>query len=430
MKEENEEDAEFKQMSDLEAIKKAGMVLEIIGDASYHQKTGFITQHRISNWLKDAENAYRQYFAGDNAIPAVAAKPAQTTAATGAAAGKGTLKAVFNPEADYKDIFIVPKRTEAAEKIIRRIKRAAYHPISKSQEVLYNSLVENNMNVVMGAAATGKTDAAISAAIEKLASGQVDKIVITRPAVEAGENLGFLPGDMKDKLDPYLQPLFEVLTKRLCNGDIAEGKKLLNEMKAQGVIEIVPLAFMRGRTMTKTFVIVDEAQNASIGQLKAVMTRLGPESHMMINGDKSQSDLPQGISGLDIVAEAFENTEGFNIVCMDPKDAKARDPLVLKMIEVFEDLDLPDSTGGIFPNAQPGAQTAQPAADNSLSSVFMSHAMPMLINDFKEAGYTTGEIVKIGLEIQEMESRKMGAIEIIDTLETKIEQRRSQQPKP
>lgn len=430
VKEENEEDAEFKQMSDLEAIKKAGMVLEIIGDASYHQKTGFITQHRISNWLKDAENAYRQYFAGDNAIPAVAAKPAQTTAATGAAAGKGTLKAVFNPEADYKDIFIVPKRTEAAEKIIRRIKRAAYHPISKSQEVLYNSLVENNMNIVMGAAATGKTDAAISAAIEKLASGQVDKIVITRPAVEAGENLGFLPGDMKDKLDPYLQPLFEVLTKRLCNGDIAEGKKLLNEMKAQGVIEIVPLAFMRGRTMTKTFVIVDEAQNASIGQLKAVMTRLGPESHMMINGDKSQSDLPQGISGLDIVAEAFENTEGFNIVRMDPKDAKARDPLVLKMIEVFEDLDLPDSTGGIFPNAQPGAQTAQPAADNSLSSVFMSHAMPMLINDFKEVGYTTGEIVKIGLEIQEMESCKMGAVEIIDALETKIEQRRSQQPKP
>jgi phosphate starvation-inducible protein PhoH and related proteins len=179
----------------------------------------------------------------------------------------------------------------------------------------------------VGPAGTGKTYLAISAAVEALEAGSVSRIVLSRPAVEAGENLGFLPGDMREKLDPYLRPLWDALNDRL-------GAKRLRQNLDDGLIEIAPVAFMRGRTLNNSFVLIDEAQNCTYGQLKMLLTRLGWHSTMVMTGDPDQTDLLPELSGLGSIAQRLEGFEDVAVVRLCDKDV-VRHPLVGRMLSVL-----------------------------------------------------------------------------------------------
>jgi len=180
-----------------------------------------------------------------------------------------------------------------------------------------------------GPAGTGKSYTAVALAVRALKEKQVKRIVLTRPAVEAGENLGFLPGDLKEKLDPYLQPLYDALM------DMLPYEKLADYMD-KGVIEIAPLAFMRGRTLDKAFVILDEAQNATVGQMKMFLTRMGSSAKFIITGDATQIDLPKvQASGLMKSVELVRNIDGIAVIELDGSDV-IRHKLVKKIIEAFE----------------------------------------------------------------------------------------------
>jgi phosphate starvation-inducible PhoH-like protein len=188
---------------------------------------------------------------------------------------------------------------------------------------------ENDMVFAIGPAGTGKTYTAVALAVRALKEKQVKRIVLTRPAVEAGENLGFLPGDLKEKLDPYLQPLYDALM------DMLPYEKLADYMD-KGVIEIAPLAFMRGRTLDKAFVILDEAQNATVGQMKMFLTRMGQSAKFIITGDASQVDLPKNQpSGLMKSVDLLRGVEGIAIVELDGSDV-IRHKLVKRIISAFE----------------------------------------------------------------------------------------------
>ena len=170
--------------------------------------------------------------------------------------------------------------------------------MSPAQQQLMDAIDEQSVVLALGPAGTGKTYLAIAKAVEALEAGKVGRIVLSRPAVEAGECLGFLPGDLNEKLAPYLRPLYDALTERL-------GTKRLKAMLADGIIEIAPVAYMRGRTLSECFVVIDEAQNCTYTQIKMLLTRLGWRSTMVLTGDPDQTDLLPGISGLgDIAATA------------------------------------------------------------------------------------------------------------------------------
>jgi len=172
------------------------------------------------------------------------------------------------------------------------------HPIkmkTQNQQRLVQTVKENDLVFALGPAGTGKTYLAIAKAVEALEQGRVSRIVLSRPAVEAGESLGFLPGDLQEKLAPYLRPLYDALTERL-------GTKRLKQMLADGIIEIAPVAYMRGRTLSECFVVIDEAQNCTYTQIKMLLTRLGWRSTMVLTGDPDQTDLLPGISGLADIA--------------------------------------------------------------------------------------------------------------------------------
>lgn len=187
----------------------------------------------------------------------------------------------------------------------------------------------NDMVFAIGPAGTGKSYTAVALAVRALKEKQVKRIVLTRPAVEAGENLGFLPGDLKEKLDPYLQPLYDALM------DMLPYEKLADYMD-KGVIEIAPLAFMRGRTLDKAFVILDEAQNATVGQMKMFLTRMGSSAKFIITGDATQIDLPKvQASGLMKSVELVRNIDGIVVIELDGSDV-IRHKLVKKIIEAFE----------------------------------------------------------------------------------------------
>jgi phosphate starvation-inducible PhoH-like protein len=187
----------------------------------------------------------------------------------------------------------------------------------------------NDMVFAIGPAGTGKSYTAVALAVRALKEKQVKRIVLTRPAVEAGENLGFLPGDLKEKLDPYLQPLYDALM------DMLPYEKLADYMD-KGVIEIAPLAFMRGRTLDKAFVILDEAQNATVGQMKMFLTRMGSSAKFIITGDATQIDLPKvQASGLMKSVELVRNIDGIAVIELDGSDV-IRHKLVKKIIEAFE----------------------------------------------------------------------------------------------
>ncbi len=200
-------------------------------------------------------------------------------------------------------------------------------PKSPGQARLIEAMGERNLVLALGPAGTGKTYLAIAQAVEALEAGSVGRIVLSRPAVEAGEALGFLPGDMEDKLAPYLRPLYDALSDRL-------SMKRVKAMMQEGLIEIAPIGFMRGRTLNNAFVVIDEAQNCTYGQLKMLLTRLGWHSTMVVTGDPNQSDLLAGLSGLAEVADRLERLPDAAVVRLADVDI-VRHPLVASMLGVL-----------------------------------------------------------------------------------------------
>jgi phosphate starvation-inducible protein PhoH and related proteins len=199
--------------------------------------------------------------------------------------------------------------------------------MSPAQQHLMDSIDAQSVVLALGPAGTGKTYLAIAKAVESLEAGKVQRIVLSRPAVEAGESLGFLPGDLTEKLAPYLRPLYDALTERL-------GNKRLKQMLADGIIEIAPVAYMRGRTLSECFVVIDEAQNCTYTQIKMLLTRLGWRSTMVLTGDPDQTDLLPGISGLADIASRLENVPGIPVVRLAEGDI-VRHPLVASMLTVL-----------------------------------------------------------------------------------------------
>jgi len=201
-----------------------------------------------------------------------------------------------------------------------------------NQRQMLKSLEKNDMLFAIGPAGTGKTYTAVAMAVRALKEKEVRRIILTRPAVEAGENLGFLPGDLKEKLDPYMQPLYDALR------DMLPYEKLEAYLE-RGVIQIAPLAFMRGRTLDDCYVILDEAQNTTHNQMKMFLTRMGQRAKFIITGDPGQIDLPKKqISGLKEAVLALKNIKGIAIIQLDEKDVM-RHNLVKKIVKAFKSIE-------------------------------------------------------------------------------------------
>lgn len=200
---------------------------------------------------------------------------------------------------------------------------------NRTQEAMVKAYFENDLVFATGPAGTGKTYIAIALAVRALKNREIKRIILTRPAVEAGERLGFLPGDLKDKLDPYLQPLYDAL------GDMIPPKKL-QEFMAEGTIQIAPLAYMRGRTLDRACVILDEAQNTNLGQLKMFLTRMGSDAKFIVTGDASQVDLPnRNDSGLLKGIQLTKGIKGISSIVFSNEDI-VRHPLVSKIVKAFD----------------------------------------------------------------------------------------------
>jgi phosphate starvation-inducible protein PhoH and related proteins len=214
------------------------------------------------------------------------------------------------------------REPEREQSYVRKVR-----PQGANQRALMAAIERHPLTLALGPAGTGKTYLAISAAIEAFEAGRAGRIVLTRPAVEAGERLGFLPGDLQDKLAPYLRPLYDALAERI-------GGKRLKQFMADGAIEIAPVAYMRGRTLNNAFVVIDEAQNCTYGQIKMLLTRLGWHSSMVVTGDPDQSDLLDGLSGLADIARRLECVPGVAVVRLTEQDI-VRHPLVGDMLNVL-----------------------------------------------------------------------------------------------
>ena len=203
-------------------------------------------------------------------------------------------------------------------------------PRSKKQKDYVRALKESEITISTGPAGTGKTFLAVAVALTMLLEKKIERIILSRPAVEAGERLGFLPGDMKDKVDPYLRPLYDSLY------DLLDFEKIQKRIEI-GDIEIAPLAFMRGRTLKNSFAILDEAQNATDIQIKMFLTRIGENSKIVVNGDPSQIDLPnKSYSGLNSSKKLLGHLNEISVVDFDHKDV-VRNPLVSKIVQAYED---------------------------------------------------------------------------------------------
>ncbi|THH37483.1 PhoH family protein [Aliishimia ponticola] len=210
-----------------------------------------------------------------------------------------------------------------------KTRKKLVEPRTDAQKAYVQSLFENDLAFGIGPAGTGKTYLAVAVGVNMFISGEVDRIILSRPAVEAGEKLGYLPGDMKEKVDPYMQPLYDALHDFLPGKQLA---KLIEEKK----IEIAPLAFMRGRTLSRAFVVLDEAQNATSMQMKMFLTRLGEGSRMVITGDRTQIDLPRGVqSGLHDAERLLKGIRKIGFNYFTSKDV-VRHPLVAAIIEAYE----------------------------------------------------------------------------------------------
>ncbi|MGA2953260.1 MAG: PhoH family protein [Caulobacteraceae bacterium] len=198
---------------------------------------------------------------------------------------------------------------------------------SDGQQALIDAIDARNLILALGPAGSGKTYLSIAKAVEALEAGKVGRIVLSRPAVEAGESLGYLPGELEDKLAPYLRPLYDALSDRL-------SMKRVRSLITEGAIEIAPVGFMRGRTLNNAFVVIDEAQNCTYGQLKMLLTRLGWNSTMVVTGDPGQSDLLPEMSGLAPVADKLERLANVAVVRLAEQDI-VRHPLVADMLTVL-----------------------------------------------------------------------------------------------
>jgi phosphate starvation-inducible PhoH-like protein len=213
-----------------------------------------------------------------------------------------------------------------------RTQRRLVSPRTPVQAAYLRALRDTDMVFALGPAGTGKTYLAVAVAVAMLAKGTVDRIVLSRPAVEAGERLGFLPGDLREKIDPYLRPLYDALH------DMLPAEQVMKRLST-GEIEIAPLAFMRGRTLSNSFVIVDEAQNTTPVQMKMLLTRLGENSRMVVTGDLSQVDLPGGVrSGLRDAVDILARVEGIGFVWFTEADV-VRHSLVSRIVRAYDDHD-------------------------------------------------------------------------------------------
>ena len=239
--------------------------------------------------------------------------------------GEQEVKAAARMSGDNVD----GKTAKDLSELVLKTKKRHIYPRSATQAEYIQTMMQNELVFGLGPAGTGKTYLAVALAVSMMLEGTIDKIILSRPAVEAGENLGFLPGDLKDKVDPYLRPLYDALYEMLPAEQV--DKKI-----ALGEIEIAPLAFMRGRTLSNAFVILDGAQNTTPMQMKMFLTRLGENSRMVVNGDLSQVDLPHGvISGLRDALEVLKGTPNIGAVRFSAEDV-VRHGLVAKIVQAYE----------------------------------------------------------------------------------------------
>jgi phosphate starvation-inducible protein PhoH and related proteins len=227
------------------------------------------------------------------------------------------------------DVHERPQTSEVPRTLLRTQRGTEIRPRTNGQRAFVESIEHNTLTVGVGPAGTGKTFLAIAMAVRALKSRDVSRIILSRPAVEAGEKLGFLPGDFREKLDPYMRPLFDALSELLEEG-------IVNRYMERGTLEIAPLAYMRGRTLSDAFVILDEAQNATSDQIKMFLTRLGSGSTMVVTGDATQVDLPHGDrSGLRDAANRLSGVEAVGVVELDESDV-VRHPLVSRIIRAYQ----------------------------------------------------------------------------------------------
>ena len=227
------------------------------------------------------------------------------------------------------------KNVDEAEEISIQTRHKLIRPRGPNQTAYLRSIIRNDLAFGIGPAGTGKTYLAVAAAIDALDNEQVRRIVLVRPAVEAGERLGFLPGDMSQKVDPYLRPMYDALYDMM-------GADRVTKLIERNVIEIAPLAFMRGRSLNESFVILDEAQNSSVEQMKMFLTRIGFGSHAVVTGDITQVDLPdRQESGLRNAMRILKGVDGIAFTHFTPKDV-VRHPLVQRIVEAYES----DDNGG------------------------------------------------------------------------------------
>jgi phosphate starvation-inducible PhoH-like protein len=224
------------------------------------------------------------------------------------------------------------KSQDMSNVIVHGLSGKLIKPLTPNQQVMVDLIKTNDMVFAVGPAGTGKTYTGVALAVKALKEKQVKRIILTRPAVEAGENLGFLPGDMKEKLDPYMQPLYDALRDMI-------PPQSLEDYMLRGVIQIAPLAFMRGRTLDNAFVILDEAQNTTHAQMKMFLTRMGKNAKFIITGDPGQVDLPRkSISGLREAILVLKDVDGIGILYLDDKDV-VRHRLVRKIIEAYKKIE-------------------------------------------------------------------------------------------
>ena len=227
---------------------------------------------------------------------------------------------------------IAANSEEESDDVSIQTRRKLIRPRGANQTAYIRSIRDHDLAFGIGPAGTGKTYLAVAAAVDSLESEQIRRIVLVRPAVEAGERLGFLPGDLSQKVDPYLRPMYDALYDMI-------GAERVTRLIERNVIEIAPLAFMRGRSLNESFVILDEAQNTSVEQMKMFLTRIGFGSYAVVTGDVTQIDLPNGqLSGLKNATDVLQGVEGVSFTNFTPKDV-VRHQLVQRIVRAYEEHD-------------------------------------------------------------------------------------------